>query len=131
MDNKYDETIEVISNMAKVKMTMNAHKGEIENLPTLVISAAMKDEVAELESALLEENLMHIIEEAADVMNFLVAVTHQQIKKYRARKPSHVGINKVILKGTLCNCEGDNADEPLPRNHQLGSKGCIYYREPK
>ena len=86
MENKYDETIEVISNMAKVKMTMNAHKGNIEDLEAKSIINMMKGEVEELESAVSQEDLMHVIEEAADVMNFLVALTHQQIEKYRTRK---------------------------------------------
>lgn len=87
MDNKYDETIEVISNMAKVKMTMNAHKGNIEDRPAGQILAFMRSEVDELQNEIgAEEDLMHIIEEAADVMNFLVALTHQQIEKYRTRK---------------------------------------------
>jgi len=87
MDNKYDETIEVISNMAKVKMTMNAHKGNIEDLSAVTICGLMRGEVDELQNAMgNEKDLIHIIEEAADVMNFLVAVTHQQIEKYRTRK---------------------------------------------
>ena len=87
MENKYDETIEVISNMAKVKMTMNSHKGSIEDCTPLTILLMLREEVDELQSAIgAEEDLMHVIEEAADVMNFLVAVTHQQIEKYRTRK---------------------------------------------
>ena len=87
MENKYDETIEVISNMAKVKMAMNSHKANIEDKPAGQILSFMRGEVDELQNAIgNEKDLMHIIEEAADVMNFLVALTHQQIEKYRTRK---------------------------------------------
>lgn len=86
---KYEETIEILNNMAKVKMTMNSHKGSIElNKPKVVLQQAF-DELKELEQALLSDEdveLMHVIEEAADVQNFLIAIVHQQIEKYRSRK---------------------------------------------
>lgn len=87
MDNKYDETIEILANMSKVKMVMNAHKGSIEDLGSPTILSMLRGEVDELQNAIgNEKDIMHVIEEAADVMNFLVAVTHQQIEKYRTRK---------------------------------------------
>jgi len=86
MNNKYDETIEILANMSKVKMAMNAHKGDIEKCDPMHIYNMLLEEVNEVGEAIGEENLMHIIEEAADAMNFLVALTHQQIEKYRTRK---------------------------------------------
>ena len=83
---KYDETLAVINKMAMVKMHMNAHKGAIEDCLPQDIIIMMKKEVKELENAILDEDLMHVIEEAADVMNFIVAITHQQITQYRERK---------------------------------------------
>ena len=83
---KYDETLEVINQMAMVKMQMNAHKGAIEEGHPDRIVEMMRAEVLELSDAIHEGNIMHVIEEAADVMNFLVAVTHQQIEAYRSRK---------------------------------------------
>ena len=84
--NKYEETVEILNNMAKVKMAMNAHKGDIEVVDPMVILQRTFDELKELEEAMNEKDLMHIIEEAADVQNFLIAVVHQQIQRYRGRK---------------------------------------------
>lgn len=84
--NKYAETIEILNNMAKVKMAMNAHKGDIEVVDPMVILQQTFNELKELEEAMGDKDLMHIIEEAADVQNFLIAVVHQQIQRYRSRK---------------------------------------------
>ena len=83
---KYDQTHRIISNMAGVKMRMNSHKGAIESAEPKVLLQKMLNEVDELGEAIDEENIMHIIEEAADVFNFLVGITHQQITKYQERK---------------------------------------------
>ena len=83
---KYDETHRVISNMAGVKMRMNSHKGNIEDVDPATIIKKLRDEVDELEEAVEKGEIMHIIEESADVFNFLVALAHQQIDKYRGRK---------------------------------------------
>ena len=72
--------------MAAVKMGMNSHKGAIEDIAPGHLIRALVEEMDELESALCDENLMHVIEEAADIMNFLVATVHQQIHTYRSRK---------------------------------------------
>ena len=84
--NKYEETIEILNNMAKVKMAMNSHKGSIESGESMDILQKTFNELKELEEAMNEKDLMHIIEEAADVHNFLIAVVHQQIERYRSRK---------------------------------------------
>jgi len=72
--------------MAGVKMRMNAHKGDIEDVDPLALIKKMRGEVDELEEAIQKGDIMHIIEESADVFNFLVALTHQQVTKYRVRK---------------------------------------------
>jgi NTP pyrophosphatase (non-canonical NTP hydrolase) len=48
----------------------------------------LEEEVHELAEALTDdsENLVHIIEEAADVQNYLIAIVHQAVTKYRNRK---------------------------------------------
>lgn len=83
---KYDETHRIISNMAGVKMRMNNHKGNIEDCEPQFIMDRLKEEAVELDKAVEEGDILHIIEEAADVFNFLVAITHQQVEKYRTRK---------------------------------------------
>lgn len=86
---KYAEAREVINKMADVKMTMNAHKGNIEDLHPSEILALLRGEVNELDQAAStdsETELMHVIEEAADCQNFLLALVHQQIELYRGRK---------------------------------------------
>ena len=85
-NNKYEETVEILNNMAKVKMAMNAHKGDIEVQDPMKILQQTFNELKELEEAMGEKDLIHIIEEAADVQNFLIAVVHQQVERYRSRK---------------------------------------------
>ena len=82
----YDDAHNVIRDMANVKMTMNSHKGVIEDVNQTALIQMLRHEVKELAEALEEGNLLHIIEEAADVNNFLVALVQQQINKYRNRK---------------------------------------------
>lgn len=88
MDSKYSDAVEAINAMASVKMTMNSHKGAIEDTAPLTLMELLHDEVDELRQAVNvgDSELMHIIEEAADVQNFLIAIVHQQIQKYRTRK---------------------------------------------
>lgn len=86
---KYAEAREVINKMADVKMTMNAHKGNIEDLQPTVVLSNLLMELRELEEAVgagKETELMHVIEEAADCQNFLIALVHQQVELYRGRK---------------------------------------------
>lgn len=84
--NKYTEATEVINKMAEVKMTMNAHKGSIENMDSTVLIQLMRQEVEELESAVDNDNMLNIIEEAADIQSFLLGLIQQQMNKYRSRK---------------------------------------------
>lgn len=83
---KYGETRQVINKMAEVKMMMNNHKGNIEDVPSHKIRELLQGEVNELHEAVCDGDLMHIIEEAADVQNFLTALVYQQIQTYRGRK---------------------------------------------
>ena len=84
--NKYQEAQDVINKMAEVKMQMNAHKGNIEDMEPGDICVAISDEVSELAAAFDDQNLLNIIEEAADVQNFLLAAVQQAINAYRGRK---------------------------------------------
>ena len=87
MSDKYAETKQILSNMAAVKMDMNSHKGEIEAVPFAKLIKLLKDEIDELDSAIRnDKSIIEVIEEASDVMNYLVAVVSQQIHKYRNRK---------------------------------------------
>jgi NTP pyrophosphatase (non-canonical NTP hydrolase) len=86
MADKYAATKEILSNMASIKMEMNSHKGSIENIDSMTLVALLGDEVAELREAVAKENMLHILEEAADVMNYLTALIHKETHKYRNRK---------------------------------------------
>ena len=79
----YSDTKVIIENMAGAKLVMNSHKGNIEDLSEEQIIRLLKCEVGELEEA---SDLMHIIEEAADVYNFLMAIVHKKVLEYRGRK---------------------------------------------
>ena len=86
MMDKYDETHDIIIRMAGAKMRLNAHKGLIEDVDPTELYGLLKSEIDELGEAMGEADIMHIIEEAGDVFNFLVGVVHQQITLYRMRK---------------------------------------------
>lgn len=86
MASKYEDIFEIIKHMAEVKMAMNSHKGQIEERDSNDILAMLHGEVKELCEAVEEGNLLHIIEEAADVHNFLVAIVQQATTRYRNRK---------------------------------------------
>jgi NTP pyrophosphatase (non-canonical NTP hydrolase) len=83
---KYTETKQILNDMASIKMAMNSHKGNIEDIHPSTIIKLMGEEVAELSEAIAEQELMQILQEAADVQNFLLALVHQQIHLYRNRK---------------------------------------------
>ncbi len=84
--NKYKEAAEILNSMAEVKMAMNNHKGKIEDAAHQSIMSALDNELEELSEALSDQDMIHIIEEAADVQNFLLALVQQQLNKYRSRK---------------------------------------------
>lgn len=86
MADKYIDTFDTLNHMAKVKMAMNQHKGSIEDCPPETILKMLKGEVEELEHAVLHKGTLDVLEESADVMNFLLALVHQQIGEYRRRK---------------------------------------------
>ena len=86
MMNEYKDAVEAINSMAEVKMIMNRHKGRIEDVYSGDLIKMMNDEIDELVAAMDSGNLMHVIEEAADIQNFLVAIVHQKIAEYRRRK---------------------------------------------
>lgn len=111
---RYDDAFEAIKLVAKAKMVMNYHKGDIASCPTDVLINSLSSEIAELQDAVAGEDIMHVIEEAADVFNFLVALTHQQIEKYRHRKGSNSDISKMS-----CTCLAKSG-------HKKGSKGCLF-----
>ena len=82
---EYDEAYSIVVDMSRVKMTMNSHKGRIETLSPDQIRDFCKAEVDELHEAMQEEDMIKIIEEAGDVLNFAVAAVQQAINKYRGR----------------------------------------------
>lgn len=117
MSNEYQDTLDVINQMAMVKMAMNRHKGKIEDVSSVEIIAMLRGEVDELAKAVASHHgTINVIEEAADVMNFLVALTHQQIEQYRHRK------DKILkIEGKVCDCRG--LGSPM---HTIGEAGCEY-----
>ena len=66
-------------------MSMNSHKGRIENLDEGLIEK-ISAEVEELRDALVGNDPLTVIEEAGDILNFLVAAVHQATLQYRNRK---------------------------------------------
>ena len=82
---QYDEAYDIVVSMARVKMTLNAHKGKIENIPSGQIAALCMAEVQELDVSLQDGDVIKIIEEAGDVLNFAVAAVQQALITYRSR----------------------------------------------
>jgi hypothetical protein len=80
---KYDDTMAVIEDMARVKRTMNSHKGNIEDMSEQEILDCLAGEFTELKEA---TGMLNTIEEAADMYNFLMALVHKKITTYRERK---------------------------------------------
>ena len=80
---KYADAKRVIEHMAMVKLHMNSHKGNIEDMQEGEIIDLLRAEAQELEDA---AQLIHVIEEAADVYNFLLALVHKKVTEYRERK---------------------------------------------
>ena len=84
--NSYNEAYDIVVSMAKVKMTLNAHKGKIENIPPDDIAKLCHQEVDELDEALIKGDVIKIIEEAGDVLNFAVAAVQQALITYRSKQ---------------------------------------------
>lgn len=86
MTDRYEETKDLMNHMAAVKMTINSHKGAIEDCDDEFLMRKLQEEVQELGVAIAKGNYIHILEEAADVQNYLVGIVHKEIDKYRTRK---------------------------------------------
>ncbi|MDH3375342.1 MAG: hypothetical protein OEQ39_00025 [Gammaproteobacteria bacterium] len=86
MIDPYEETKDLIAHMAAVKMRMNSHKALIEDNETGWLMIKLQEEVEEFQQAIDSEGYMNILEEAADIHNYVMAIVHQQVYKYRNRK---------------------------------------------
>lgn len=86
MANKYDEAYDITVHMARAKMAMNSHKGNIEDKDVSSIISMAKRELDELEEAISSGDYLHIIEEVADVLNFSIAASYKALDNYRNRR---------------------------------------------
>lgn len=84
----FEEARDVINHMAHVKMVMNSHKGDIVEFATNInrLIDQLQDETDELADAIRKDELISIIQEAADVQNYLLATVQSAINRYRSRK---------------------------------------------
>jgi NTP pyrophosphatase (non-canonical NTP hydrolase) len=82
----YEETKDLIAHMAAVKMRMNSHKALIEENSSEWLMQKLREEIEEFQQAIDGEGYMNILEEAADIHNYVMAIVHQQVHKYRNRK---------------------------------------------
>ena len=105
MSDSYSETKEILGAMALVKMKMNAHKGAIEDIETGHLIGMLRSEIQELEEAINTGDRAHIVEEAADAMNYIVAIVHQQITTYRKRKEVNPDLPHILR------CSEDGCEE--------------------
>ena len=81
-----EETETMVRDMARVKMAMNNHKGDITNLSDEPLLQLLREEVDELALALENGDYMEIIIEASDIHNYLLALVHRATETYRSRK---------------------------------------------
>jgi phosphoribosyl-ATP pyrophosphohydrolase len=83
---KYEETIEILCNASRMKMTLNSHKGNIEALSTEKLIENLLSELDEINEATMNDDHEKVIVEASDAMNYLIAITYNAINNYRRRK---------------------------------------------
>ena len=79
-------TRDVILQMANIKTDMNAHKGDIMSLTQAEMLEKLESEIQELDKALAEGDVSHVVEEAGDIFNYLEAIVASAIETYRRRK---------------------------------------------
>ena len=79
----YDKTWEIVESMARTKLLMNDYKGRIEEVPPGKLLTLATKEIDELRVAVANNRYMDVIEETADVLNFVMAAAHQVIHVYR------------------------------------------------
>ena len=82
----YDETYQVLVSAARTKMIMNQHKGMIHDKGPWPLIDPLHAEIKELVEALYNKDPERIIEEAGDVLNFLVGIAHNALEAYRSKK---------------------------------------------
>jgi len=84
--NEFEEIWVIITSMAKAKLLMNRHKGDITTISGDDLIEMAKGELDELHEAIVNGTYMEVIEEAADVLNFTTAAVHKAVNAYRNRK---------------------------------------------
>jgi len=77
---------ELVLKVADAKMLMNEHKGNITDVDFDRLLSMLRDEIDELELAIGTSNQMNAIEEAADAVNYILAIVDKTINLYRERK---------------------------------------------
>ena len=83
---KYEETINAICNASRLKMIINSHQGDIEQIEAEEVVKLAKGELDELLTAFNEGNWEKAITECGDVMNFIISLGYNAIENYRRRK---------------------------------------------
>lgn len=127
------------------KLKANAHKGKWEDLNLDTAQARLKDEVAELEEAVTEGNVVDIILETADVANFALMCSDIAIKNGRTKKvidtvvidPALTPLKKVRVDYSVFEPKPEPLDypecepEPEPESHYGTKKKIIGRKVPK
>lgn len=83
---RYREMWGIMEDMASVKLRMNAHKGNIEDLDVADLIARAREELDELQGAIEnEDGYLAILEECGDTLNFMTAAVLKTVRQYRRR----------------------------------------------
>jgi hypothetical protein len=87
MKSRTDRAVDLIVKVADVKMKLNSYKGQIESIDDEALLRGAHGEVEELKAALqVGDPTICVIEEAADVLNFLAAIVARAAARYEGRK---------------------------------------------
>lgn len=88
-----DEGIDVLVKAMRFKLAVNAHKGDIGELPPAKAIELLMKEVEELREAVSRGNRVDMMLEAADVCNFALAAVMNALaaERNKQRNEGHVG----------------------------------------
>lgn len=86
MTRKYEEAKAATIAAADLKMTLNSHKGDIEQYSVEQAVDLAKKELDELLAAAQSGDYEKTIIEAGDATNFLIAIVYNCLSQYRRRK---------------------------------------------
>ena len=78
---EYDPVLAMIADAQRFKLKLNAHKGNLGDLPGDVLLTKLKEEVAELEEAIQRGSAFDAVLEIADIGNFAMGIAIAMLRQ--------------------------------------------------